>query len=108
MRYDGDLLTYRVRYTYDSKGRLIQLETAGSFVETDSSSEGHVTGKVVYMYKGKDYPKETVTYNQDGSFREKVVFAYDSHGNWTRRTRRAITAGKEVQQQIEYRTITYR
>ena len=109
VRHDGDLLTYRIRYTYDSKGRLAEVETVGSYVETDSGSEGHVTGKVVYVYKGKDYPKETIIYNPDGSFRERVVHEYDSRGNWTRRTRRIKPTqnGKEIPVQIEYRTITY-
>ena len=110
VRHDGDLLTYRVRYTYDSKGRLTELETVGSYVEIDSNSEGYVTGKVVYVYKGKDYPKEALTYNQDGSLRDKVVLEYDSTGNWIKRTRlvRAATTRKEVPVHVEYRTITYR
>lgn len=108
-RHDGDLLTYRVRYKYDDKGRLAELETVGSYVEMDSHAEGYVTGKVVYVYKGKDRPKETLVYNPDGSLRERAVFDYDSRGNWTKRTRRVpgTTARKEALAQIEYRTITY-
>ena len=108
-RHDGDLLTYRVRYTYDKKGRRVEVETTGSYVESDSVSESHVTGKVVYVYKGKDQPKEMMIYNQDGSLRERVVIEYDSRGNWTKRTHRvkAATAGNEVTRQIDYRTITY-
>ena len=108
-RHDGDLLTYRVRYTYDTKHRPVQVETTGSYVETDSTSEGHITGKVVYVYKGNDHPKEMLIYNQDGSLRERVVIDYDSRGNWTKRTHRikAATGGKEVTRQIDYRTITY-
>lgn len=108
-RHDGELLTYRVRYTYDSKQRLVEVETTGSYVETDSSSEGYITGKVVYVYKGKDRPQEMLIYNQDGSLRERVVIDYDSHGNWTKRTHRvkAGPTGKELTRQIDYRTITY-
>jgi hypothetical protein len=108
-RHDGNLLTYRVRYTYDGKQRLVEVETTGSYVETDSSSEGYITGKVVYVYKGKDRPKEMLIYNQDGSLRERVVIDYDSHGNWTKRAHRvkAGPTGKEVTRQIDYRTITY-
>lgn len=108
-RHDGDLLTYRVRYTYDKKRRPVEVETTGSYVETDPTSEGHITGKVVYVYKGKDQPKEMLIYNQDGSLRERVVMDYDSHGNWTKRTHRvkASPAAKEVIRQIDYRTITY-
>lgn len=102
-RHDGDLLTYRVRYTYDKKGRPIEVETTGSYVETDSSSESHITGKVVYVYKGKDHPKEMVIYNPDGSLRERIAIDYDSRGNWTKRTHRV----KESIRQIQYRTITY-
>jgi hypothetical protein len=112
-RHDGDLLTYRVRYTYDKKGRLVEIETTGSYVNTDSSSEDHITGKVVYVYKGKHQPKEMLIYNQDGSFRERVVIDYDSRGNWTKRTHRVKAAQtgkpgiKEATRQIDYRTITY-
>ncbi len=109
VRHDGDLLTYRVSYKYDGKGRLERVETSGSYVETDSSSESYITGQVVYVYKGKDQPKETVIYNPDGSFRERLVLEYDSRGNWTKRTRRVkATNGKDTPAQIEYRTITYR
>ncbi len=107
VRHDGDLLTYRVRYKYDDKGRLIERDVAGSFVDMYSDAEVYPTGKVVYSYKGKDQPKEAVTYNPDGSFRDKVEFDYDSQGNWKKRTRKVRIAGKEVKQQIEYRTITY-
>ena len=107
IRHDGDLTTYRVRYKYDDKGRVVEREVEGSFVDMDFTSENYATGKVVFVYKGKDQPKEAVTYNPDGSFRERVVFDYDSHGNWKTRTRKVKVAGKEVKQQIEYRTITY-
>lgn len=106
-RHDGDLLTYRVRYAYDKKSRLVEVETTGSYVETDSSSENHITGKVVYVYKGKDRPKEMLIYNQDGSLRERVVIDYDSRGNWTKRTHRVKAGGTEVTRQVQYRTITY-
>ena len=106
VRHDGDLLTYRVRHKYDDKGRLGEREVTGSFVEMDSDSESYPTGRVVYSYKD-DRPKEAITYNPDGSFRDKVVFDYDSRGNWKKRTRKVRVAAKEVTQQIEYRTITY-
>ena len=109
VRHDNDLLTYRVSYKYDNKGRVERVETVGSYVEMDSGSEGHVTGHVVYVYKGKDQPKEMLIYNPDGSFRERLVYDYDSRGNWTKRTRRvkATTNGKDTPVQIEYRTISY-
>jgi YD repeat-containing protein len=108
-RHDGELLTYRVRYAYDSKGRLVEVETTGSYVETDSAFEYHVTGKVAYVYKGKDRPKEMLIYNPDGTLRERVLIEYDSRGNWTKRTHlvKAASNSTEVSRQIDYRTITY-
>ena len=108
-RHEGDLLTYRVRYTYDNKRRPAAVETTGSFIETDSDSENYITGKVVYVYKGKNQPKEMLIYNPDGSLRERVVIDYDSRGNWTKRTHRvkAAAAEKEATRQIDYRTIRY-
>lgn len=106
-RHDANLLTYRVLYKYDDKGRLIELETVGSYVDMESDAASYVTGKVVYVYKGKDRPKEALTYNPDGSLRERLVFDYDSRGNWTKRTRRVPASKKEVPAQIEYRTISY-
>lgn len=111
VRHDNDLLTYRVSYKYDSKGRVERVETVGSFVDMDSGSAdhltGHVTGHVVYVYKRKDQPKETLIYNPDGSFRERLVYDYDSRGNWTKRTRRVKADKKDTPVQIEYRTISY-
>ncbi len=102
---------------------MVGRETAGSgsFVETDFSAETYVPGKIVYVYKGKDQPKEAVAYNQDGSLRERVVFVYDSRGNWIKKTHLGQAAmngqpatnakpsksGKEVPLHTEYRTITY-
>ncbi len=102
-----------MRYTYDKRRRLVEVETTGSYVEPDSTAEGHITGRVVYVYKGKDHPKEMLIYNQDGPLRKRVVIDYDSRGNWTKRTHRvkASTPGKpdakETTRQIDYRTITY-
>lgn len=108
IRYDDELVTYKVRYTYDGKGRLLETQTTGSYMDEEFNSEGHAAGKVVYVYKGKNQVKEAITYNPDGSFRERLIFDYDSQGNWTRRTRRVKAPnGKELPQQIEYRTITY-
>ena len=104
IRHDGELMTYRVRYTYDAKGKLTEVETTGSYVETDPNSEGHITGKVIYVYKGKEQPKEMLIHNTDGSLRERVLFSYDSRGNWTKKT---TLTGKELPRQIEYRTIIY-
>jgi antitoxin component YwqK of YwqJK toxin-antitoxin module len=109
-RFEGDTLTYRVRYVYDSKGRVLEQETAGSVVESDvPASELHAPGRVVYVYKGKEQPREANAYNPDGSVREKVVIEYDARGNWIKKTRliKLNGSGKSEPQRVEYRTITY-
>ena len=101
---------YRVRYAYDSKGRLIEQETAGSVVAADLvSSEAHAPGRVAYLYKGKERPREMIAYTPDGSVRERVVIAYDSRGNWIKRTHLTRTAeGRRwLPRRVEYRTLTY-
>src|ERR1700752_1599305 len=101
-RHDGDLLTYRVRYKYDDKGRLTELETIGSYVAMDSSADAYVTGKIVYVYKGKDRPKETLIYNPDGSLRERLVYESAPRENWRKGARffPATNTKKEVPAQI--------
>lgn len=110
-RFDGGLLTYRVRYTYDRRGRLVEQETVGSVLETDfPPSEVHAPGRVVYVYGGGARPGEAIAYDPDGSVRERVLFEYDSHGNWVKRTRlpqSAAPGGGGVPRRVEYRHIEY-
>ncbi len=109
-RFDGDMLTYRVRYKYDRAGRLVEQETAGSVLETDfPPSEVHAPGRVVYVYKAAGRPAEAVAYGPDGSVRERILFEYDSRGNWVKRTRlpQPTADGSGVPRRIEHRHIEY-
>lgn|SRR5215207_468403 len=110
LRLDGRLLTYRVRYTYDRSGRVLEQETEGSALDEDMpSAEAHAPGRVVYVYKGKGRPSEAVAYDPDGSVRERVLIEYDSRGNWVKKTRvpRNAGSGGGVPQRVEYRSIEY-
>jgi YD repeat-containing protein len=108
VRHEGDILTYRVRYTYDAKGRVVAQETVGSVVEADvSPSEAHAPGRVVYVYKGKEWPHAALVYAPDGSLRERVEIEYDSRGNWTRKTRLTQPGAASQSRRVEYRAITY-
>jgi hypothetical protein len=104
-----------------------------------SSSHSPEAGKVVYTYDDDKRTKEVTTYNVDGTVKEKVAYSYDerknevgrtafnadgsvkngdalvmnieydSHGNWTRKTR-LIQLEKDGQHQAvhaELRVITY-
>lgn len=111
VRHEGGILTYRIRYTYDSKRRLITQETVGSVLEADvPPTEAHAPGRVVYVYKGKDWPREAIAYDADGPVRERLAYEYDSRGNWVKKTR-IIRPGTgptaRESRRVEYRTITY-
>lgn len=108
-RFDGGLLTYRVRYRYDRRGRLVEQETVGSVVEPDfPAAEAHAPGRVVYVYGVAGQPREAIVYDPDGSVRERILMEYDSRGNWVRRTRlpQSAAAGN-VPRRVEYRHIEY-
>lgn len=109
-RFDGNLLTYRVRYKYDRGGRLIEQETTGSVLETDfPPSEVHAPGRVVYVYGVAARPAEAIAYEPGGSIRERILIEYDSRGNWVKRTRlpQSAAPGTGVPRRVEYRQIEY-
>jgi YD repeat-containing protein len=105
-RHDGGVLTYRIRYRYDARGRVVEQETAGSVIDADvPAADVYPPGRVVYAYKGGKGPTEATHYGPDGAARERVVFKYDSRGNWISKSYFPLTpaAGRRA----EYRTITY-
>lgn len=105
-RHEGDILTYRIRYRYDSRGRVVEQETVGSVLEEDvPRAEAHQPGRVSYVYKGGKQPAEATHYGPDGAARERIVFKYDSRGNWVSKTYFPVTAAGGGR--AEYRIITY-
>jgi YD repeat-containing protein len=105
-RDEGGVLTYRIRYRYDARGRVVEQETVGSVLEADvPPAEAHPPGRVSYVYKDGKQPKEATRYGPDGAARERIVFQYDQRGNWVRKTYVSLTAAGA--QRAEYRTITY-
>jgi hypothetical protein len=99
-----------VRYVYDRKLRVIAQETVGSVVEPDvPPSEAHAPGRVVYIYKGLDQPREMIAYAPDGSLRERVLIEYDARGNWIKRTHLAESGNRSRPEprRVEHRSITY-
>lgn len=109
-RFDGGLLTYRVRYKYDRRGRLIEQETVGSVLEPDfPPAEAHAPGRVVYVYGVAGQPREAIFHGPDGSVRERVLMEYDARGNWVKRTRlpQSAVPGNVAPRRVEYRHIEY-
>ena len=105
-RHEGDVLTYQIRYRYDSRGRVVEQETVGSVLDADvPPAEVHPPGRVSYVYKGGKQPTEATRYGPDGAARERIVFQYDSRGNWISKTYFSLTAPGA--RRAEYRTITY-
>ena len=46
-RHEGGVLTYRIRYRYDSRGRVVEQETVGSVLDADvPAAEAHQPGRV--------------------------------------------------------------
>jgi hypothetical protein len=141
IQYQGNSLKYKILFSYDSKGRVLEKETAEFNRPPNALPPSHSPepGKVVYTYDDDKRTKEETTYNVDGTLKEKVAYAYDerknevgrtvfnadgsvkngdallmnieydSHGNWTRKTR-LIQSEKDGQPQAvhaELRVIAY-
>ena len=105
-RHESDVLTYRIRYRYDSRGRVVEQETVGSVLDADvPAAEVQQPGRVSYVYKGGKRPQEATRFGPDGAPRERIVYKYDSRGNWISKTYYSLTAAGT--QRAEYRTITY-
>ena len=105
-RHEGGVLMYRIVYRYDSRGRLVEQETVGSVLDADvPAAEAHQPGRVSYVYKGGKRPQEATHYGPDGAARERIVYKYDSRGNWVSKTHVSLTA--DGTRRAEYRTITY-
>lgn len=105
-RHESGILVYRIRYRYDSRGRVVEQETVGSVLAADvPPAEVHPPGRVSYVYKDGKLPKEATRYAPDGTARERIVFQYDPRGNWVSQTYVSLTAAGT--HRAEYRTITY-
>ncbi|MFL6333797.1 MAG: hypothetical protein ACJ754_10845 [Pyrinomonadaceae bacterium] len=63
--------SYRFRYKYDEKGRLIEEDWYGS--------DGRLWLRYVYKFEGDK--KEELVYSEDGSLNQRYVFTLDSQGN---------------------------
>lgn len=106
VRHEGGILMYRIRYQYDSRGRMLEQETTGSVLDADvPPAELQQPGHVTYVYRGGKQPQEATHYGPDGTPGEKTVFKYDSRGNWISKTRFSLKAN--ATRRAEYRTITY-
>lgn len=106
VRQEGGVLTYRIHYRYDSRGRVIEQETVGSVLHADvPAAEVQPPGRLSYVYKGGKQPQEATRYAPDGAPSERIVFKYDSRGNWISKTYIPLTAAGS--RRAEYRTITY-
>jgi hypothetical protein len=141
IQYQGDTLRYKIRYSYDTKGRILEQEIVefNRLPNALPTSHAPEPGKMVYTYDDDKRTKEVATYDVDGTLKGKVAYAYDerqneveqtafnadgslkngdilftnleydSHGNWTRKTRLIQTekGGPPQANHAELRVITY-
>lgn len=137
----GNTLKYKIVFSYDIKGRILEKETAEFNRPPNALAVTHAPepGKVVYTYDDDKRTKEAATYDTDGTLKEKVAYAYDerknevglttfnadgsikngeallmnieydSHGNWTRKTRliQSEKGGPPQPSHAQLRVITY-
>ena len=141
LHYDGNTLKYRILFSYDSKGRILERETVefNSIPGTLRPTHSPEPGMVIYTYDDDKRTKEVATYEVDGTLKGKIAYAYDerqnevgqtafnadgslkngdilftnieydSHGNWTRKTRliQSEKGGQPQAYHSELRVITY-
>ena len=141
VQYYGNTIKYKVLFSFDSKGRILETDTAefNQLPNALPSSHAPRPGKVVYTYDDEKRTKEVATYEIDGTLKEKIAYAYDerenevgliaynadgslknggtrlidiaydSHGNWTRKTRltQFENGGQPQAFHAELRVITY-
>jgi hypothetical protein len=141
LQHQGNILRYKILYSYDSKGRILEKETAEFNRPPGALPTSHAPGpgKVVYTYDDEKRTKEVATYDVDGTLKGKVAYAYDerknevgmtgfdadgslkngdtqlidieydSHGNWTRKTRliQSEKGGQPQAYHAQLRVITY-
>ena len=82
LQHRGTTLRYKILFSYDSKGRMLEKETF-EFNSTPGVYTTHSPepGKVVYTYDDEKKTKEVATYNLDGTLKEKILYAYDERNN---------------------------
>ncbi len=141
LQYHGNTLRYKILYSYDSKGRILEQETVEFNRAPGALPPSHSPepGKVVYTYDDDKRTAEVATYELDGTLKGKVTYTYDerknevgrtvinadgsvknggsqcmnieydSHGNWTRKTRliQSEKGGQPQAYHAELRVITY-
>lgn len=141
VHYERKSLRYKIHFTYDDKGRVVEQETMDFNISPGALPPTHSpqAGKVTYTYDDDKRTREVATYAVDGTLKEKTVYAYDerkneigvttfnadgslkngemllidieydSHGNWTRKTRLVqYEKGGQIQAAYaELRVITY-
>jgi YD repeat-containing protein len=138
LQYFGNTLKGKIIYTYDNKGRILEQETVEFNSTPGTFPYIPRQGKVVYSYDDAKRTKEEVSYGIDGTLQSRLVYAYDerknevelrlfiaprsvenetrstnieydSHGNWTRKTRvrQSDNGGEPQVYYVERRLITY-
>lgn len=82
LQYQRDLLRYKMVYKYDSNGRITEEETL-EFNKPPNTWTSHapVPGKITHTYDDAKRTRETISFNEDGSFKRRTIHQLDEKGN---------------------------
>lgn len=82
IQYQKDVLRYKMVFSYESKGRILEKETF-EFNATPNVYTSHAPepGKVIYTYDDEKRTKEEATYNPYGVLKHKIAYTFDERGN---------------------------
>jgi hypothetical protein len=107
-------------YAYNDRERSTEISTYGPDGSLKSKEvltldeKGNEAGRALFDAKGEPKNTDIQWYDKNKlvrtlSGRLLITFEYDSHGNWTRKTRSIVPAGAKEGEPYgaEYRTITY-
>ena len=82
--YQNNVLRYKIKYSYDKQGRVIEQETFEFNAPPNLiSSHAPVPGKVTYAYDDSDRTRTVMTYLPSGTLKSSEIHTIDERGNET-------------------------
>jgi len=84
--YQGETLRYKILFSMDGKGRIVQQETLEfNAVPNQWTSHAPEPGKVVFIYDDERKTKEEIKFNKNDFMERADLYTYDEKDNETER-----------------------